>query len=52
MIEKQDMPRYLAAMKKLAGLHVVEIAHAEDCGHWQDLPCDCEPLAVIVLDEE
>lgn len=50
MIEKQDMPRYLEALRRLAGTPVK--AHAEDCGHWQDLPCDCEPLAVIVLDEE
>ena len=23
-------------------------AHAEDCKHWQDKPCDCEPVRVMV----
>lgn len=23
-------------------------AHAEDCDHWQDKPCNCEPVQIRV----
>lgn len=30
------------------GEWVETVAHAEDCPHWQDKPCDCEPVRLMV----
>ena len=35
------------------GEWVETVAHAEDCPHWEDKPCDCEPVRVVArLDGE
>ena len=45
MTEKLDVPRYLAALMKLAGepgVHRVEVPHDDWCAHWQGRPCNCD----------
>jgi len=51
MSEKLDVPRYMAAIMKLAGcqskeggIYVTEVAHDDWCAHWQNKPCNCNPV--------